>query len=826
MSELDWKKVEQIVDKLLELPPEQRTAYIEKTCGNNQRLKKEVTQLVESIFDSEGWLKDLKSHKHNFFGGVSKDLESLNSSQDFIGQQVGDYTIKKKIGQGGMGLIYLAERTGSNFDHQVAIKIIRHNQATETNIERFRREQRILAGLKHPGIAQLYDGGVTDEGFPYIIMEYVDGMPITDYCRQEKLPIADRIELFKQVLQAVQYAHENLVIHRDLKPDNILVNSQGKVKILDFGISILLDSEDDIGLTRTHSRILTPKYAAPEQIKQANITTATDLYSLGIVFYQLLSNKPPFDLSDCTAYQAEQIVLTEEPTKPSLKVDSKSIAQNLRGDLNGIALKAIRKDPEHRYRVAAEFLDDLDKYENGLPVSARTDSFQYRAYKFFGRHKQSITAAGFILILIIGFSVFYTWKITEERNFAQQEAQKARAATNFLTDLIEANAPGNTQGKTVTIRQFLDSGFKEVQQLKETPIVQAEVLTTMGHIYRSLGEIQKASTLINRALEILKAEGIKSSQMAESYNVYGIIQRDLGNYDEAQQALQESIEMYHATHHINGEAHAKSLRDLAYVERLKENYDKASRLIQKTLDIERGLYEEPNIKMAETLYIYASILRYQKKYSKATEVQKKSLAMVRNVIEGPHPGVSTNLVNLANLYKINGEFVKSTKYYKEALQMSETLYGEEHHEIANINNNLGGNYLEAGRLDSAEYHLQKAITIERDINPDSPLLGKMYNRYAQIYAGKDEFNKADSLLSVAEKILKNSHSDLITVKLNRTYIALQQGNLSIAKTILNETLQIDKKLAPSLQHKMDEIADLINQKNDQAIANFQPEYIR
>ncbi len=348
-----------------------------------------------------------------------------------------------------------------------------------------------------------------------------------------------------------------------------MVNDSDEIKILDFGISKLLESDDDLSLTQTGSRILTPRYAAPEQIKQTNITTATDLYSLGSVFFELLCGKPPFNLDNCTAYQAEQIILKNAPSKPSDETSNKKLGQKLRGDLNAIALKALRKEPEQRYRVATEFLDDLNNYLKKLPVSARRDSFQYRTRKFIGRHKQSLTIAGFLVVLVIGFFVFYTFRVTEERNKAQLEAQKAGAVTNFLTGLIEANAPGNTQGETVTIRQFLESGFEEVQQLNETPIVQAEVLTTMGHTYRSLGDIQKASTLINRALEILKTEDIKSSQMAQSYNVYGIIQRDLGNYDEAQQALHQSIEMYHFIDHINGEDHVKSLRDLAYIEQGK-----------------------------------------------------------------------------------------------------------------------------------------------------------------------------------------------------------------------------------------------------------------
>jgi serine/threonine-protein kinase len=823
MSDLNWEKVETIIDEVLDLPQNQRLIYIEHVCGHDPNLKTKVKQLVDSIFDSEGWLEELKN---DFNTDISSDLELREEASGFIGKQVGSYTIKEQIGQGGMGVVFRAERTEDTFDQQVAIKFIRHNQATKTNIERFKREQHILAGLSHSGIAQLYDGGISAEGFPYIIMEYVNGVPLNEYCAQHHTTIKERITLFKQVLEAVRYAYENLIIHRDLKPGNILVDSNGEIKILDFGISKLLQEETDLSLTYTGARILTPKYAAPEQIKQTGITTATDLYSLGVVFYELLTDKSPFDLDDCSAYEAEQIILNQPPVSPSSRVLERRISRQLSGDLNAIALKAIRKEPMQRYRVANEFDEDLDNYLKGLPVSARIDSVQYRTYKFFARHKQSLTIAGLLIILIFVFFAFYTVRVTEERNKARLEAQKAGAVTNFLTGLIEANAPGNTQGKTVTIRQFLESGFEEVQQLTETPVVQAEVLTTMGYTYRSLGDIQKAATLIDSALDILKREDIRNMQMAKSYNTYGIIQRDLGNYGEAQQALQQSIDMYHLIGETNGEDHAKSLRDLAYIERLRENFEEASQLIQKALDIENRLYDKPNIKMAETLFIYASILRYQDKYSKAIEIQKQSLAMVRKVVEGPHPGVATNLTNLANLYDINGEADKSTKYYKKALRMAETLYGDQHGEIANINSGLGGNYLEAGRLDSAEYHLQKAIDVQQNVNPESPLLGNMYNKYAHIFAERDQFIKADSLLLIAENTLGNSQSDLITVKINRAYIALQLRQLTKAESVLDEVFQINRDPAPSLQQRMEELSELITQRNDQAISDFQPNYIR
>ncbi|MBN2733087.1 MAG: serine/threonine protein kinase, partial [Balneolaceae bacterium] len=441
MSDINWEKVETIIDQALDLPAEERKRFVDNQCGENQQLKSEVTLLLESIFDSEGWLEDPQDYKKDFYEEISDDVDLLSTNQPLIGKQVGAYAIREKIGEGGMGTVYRAERTGGKFDHQVAIKIIRQGHNTHKNIRRFRREQHILAGLNHPNIARLFDGGITDDGFPYIIMEHVSGTPIDNYCKANNCSINKKIALFEQVLEAIRYAHENLVIHRDLKPGNILIDEDGNVKLLDFGISKLLEEEEDTTLTQTGARLLTPRYAAPEQIRQENTTTATDLYALGIVFYQLLTGGQPFNLEDLSQYEMEQVILKQEASKPSSKVDDPALQKKLKGDLDAIALKAIRKEPGQRYRVANEFLDDLNNYQNNIPVSARDDSFKYRSQKFFKRYKQSVAVAVAMVSLIFAFAGFYTFKITEERNQAQLEAQKAQEVTNFLTDMYRASNP-------------------------------------------------------------------------------------------------------------------------------------------------------------------------------------------------------------------------------------------------------------------------------------------------------------------------------------------------------------------------------------------------
>lgn len=819
MGNYDWEKVETIIDQVLELPVEQHEAYLNKKCVGDKKLKRNITQLLNAIFDSEGWLEKPGEYKRDFYSDISEGIEQLPSDYSLIGQQIASYTIKEKLGEGGMGSVYLAERSDGSFEHRVAIKIIRRGRATETNLRRFEREQHILAQLNHPGIAQLYDGGITPDGFPYIIMEYIDGTPIDEYCQINNCSANDIIELFTDVLEAVRNAHENLVVHRDLKPDNILIDNSGSVKILDFGISKLLNEEGPSAmLTQTGARLLTPRYASPEQIRQKNITTSVDLYALGIILYELLTKTFPFSFDELTPYEVEQTILNESPAKPSSKAKTTNARKQLHGDLDAIILKAIRKDPMGRYRGITEFLDDLSNWQQNLPVDARKGSTTYRVNKLLKRHKKGFAAAAGVSLLFGVLIGFYTWRISQKRNQAELEAKKSAAVTNFLTQLIEANAPSKAQGDTVSIRDFLENGFDKVQNLNKTPLVQAEVLTTMGHTYRSLGDIQKASTLINKALTILKLEHIENQKIAQSYNVYGIIQRDLGNYGKSKQALQRSVDMYRRLELENTSNFIKSLRDLAYVERLQANYSNALSHIQEALKISSTLYDEPNVKTAETLFVYASILRFQKKYKEALKIQKQSLEMVRTIKEGPHPGIALNLVNLANLYNINGENAKAIRLSRSALQMSKKLYGGEHQEIANISGNLSGYYLDAVELDSAEYYLKKAIKIQQKINPENPRLGNFYVKYAKIYFIKEQFKFAGSFLKKAQRTLEKSmtenHPTMINIKANEAELAVKQNKLGKAQKLISEISQNEPdKLNTPLKKKVERLKKLIS-KNE------------
>lgn len=793
MSGINWEKVETIIDQALDLPDEKRKTFVDSQCGDNQKLKSEVTLLLESIYNSEGWLEDPGDYKREFYEEISDDVELLSADHSLIGKQVGAYTIREKIGEGGMGMVYLAERSDGEFDHQVAIKIIRRGRATEMNIRRFRREQRILAGLNHPGIARLYDGGVTEEGFPYIIMEHVSGTPIDDYCRANNCSIDKKIALFEQVLEAIRHAHENLVIHRDLKPGNILVDENGNVKILDFGISKLLEEENDIALTQTGAHLLTPQYAAPEQIRRENITTATDLYALGIVFYELLTGAGPYNLDGVSRFEIQQLILSEEPSKPSSIVDSATLQKALKGDLDAIALKAIRKESDRRYRVANEFLDDLKASKQGLPVSAREDSLSYRAQKFFKRHTQGITTTAVIVLLIAGFTLFYTHQITEERNQAELEAQKSEEVTDFLTRIFEGSNPSVAKGDSIPVQHFLETGVTRINEMEGQPEVKAALLSTMGRVYRNLGEYEKSRPLHEEALKLSKKVYKEPHEdLANSYVMKALNEKELGNFAVAESLYKKGINIIEKLENRPDSLYAGSLSNLALLYEEFGEPGKAIPLHKKGVELDKQLYPEGHEEIGISLNHLALAQEKNGNFQKARTNFERALKILKKQLGDDHPRTAITTHNLALLYRQLGMIDKALPMIKQALKMKKAIYGNEHIIVASSLVGLGHLYRETRQTEKSISSFNKALDVISNTHGDSSMYsGITMFSLGATYLLDGNFLKAERLLhksiNIIERVLGPEGSYLANPKHLLGKLFLQQEKLSEAQDEFRET---------------------------------------
>ncbi len=802
MSEISWEQIERLLDKALDLPEQERQAFLDKECENDNALKNEILELLHSISTSEGWLENAQTYKQDIYQNLSEGLNTLSLNDALVGSKIGAYTIKERIGEGGMGLVYLAERTG-DFSRQVAIKIIRQGRATEENIRRFKREQRILAKLNHPGIAQLYDGGITRDGFPYIIMEYVEGIAITKYCKIHNCTISQKTGLFKQALEAVRNAHENLTIHRDLKPDNILIDTSGRVKILDFGISKLLEDEEDSMITKTGSRLLTPRYAAPEQIKQESITTATDLYSLGIVFYMLLTEAEPIAFGDLTQYEIEQAIIYKEPAKPSDNVKNARVKRQLKGDLDAIILKSIRKEPEARYRVANEFLKDLDNYKYGLPVSARDGSFRYRSHKFIQRHKQGLVIATVFVGLLIALTIFHTIRITKEKDIAQTETQRALVVKNLLLDIFKANDPISSKGSSVTLTDLLEVGTQKIVTNNIEPDVRIELLLVLSNIYQNITQYDEARKLADKSLDISlkyfgkqsineakslmrigsiehemgnfvtgknyfkKASTIINGKLPESnalfgelYDNLGFSEEKLGNYDSSRYYFQRSLENIQSQPKPDSNNYISELRNVARAQYRNKNPQKGDSLLLLALNVSKRVNGEQDVITASVLNDLGLYSMTQARYEEARSYYSRSLAIKDSVYGAKgHPNYSATLTNLGVLEETFGNLKQADSLYQKALEMDTQIFGEHHPNIAISKGHLATIYFKMKEYEKSKKLREEALALYLEIyGPNHNYVGTMYQNYAQLLSEMGDLNNAAIYFKKAGDIILNDRS--------------------------------------------------------------------
>ena len=486
-------KLEKLFLAALEIPAEDRRAFIDNNCNGETQLKEKLHALLSS---------DEQADSGDFLEKTAVELEAENLSEaardSRIGRLIGNYKILEKISAGGMGAVYLAERADGQFEKKVALKLIKRGMDSEAILQRFLLERRILANLEHPNIARLLDAGMTENGLPFFAMEYVEGEPITDFCQKRELSIRERLELFRSVCSAVAYAHQNLIVHRDLKPSNLLVTKDGVPKLLDFGIAKLLDANAAADVTKTDFRILTPAYASPEQVRGEFVTTASDIYSLGIIFYELLTENSPYQVSGKSMAEIIRVVCETNPKKPSsviTKENPKSKIQNLKsldGDLDNIALKALQKEPARRYSSAEKFADDVCRYLEGLPIAARPDTFYYRAEKFISRHKIGAAAVFLIFLTLVGGIAATTWQASvaqRERKRAVQRFNDVRSLVNSF--LFELNGemeklPGATKSRQLLVRRTLEYLDNVSSQTGDDSTLQRELASA----YEKVGDIQ------------------------------------------------------------------------------------------------------------------------------------------------------------------------------------------------------------------------------------------------------------------------------------------------------------------------------------------------
>ncbi|MEM1093214.1 MAG: serine/threonine-protein kinase [Bacteroidota bacterium] len=776
MDAEQWDRLNALFDAACEHPADEREAYVRQASAGDR-------ELFDAVM---GLLREDKSTAQ-LLDGVVFDTQALLATAPQEGDRVGPYRLVRHLGTGGMGAVYLAERADGHFEQQVAIKVIRQGFGSDQTRQRFHHERQILARLQHPHIARLLDGGVTERGQSYLVLEYVEGEPIDAYCDARQLTIDDRLALFGDVCKAVLYAHSQLVIHRDLKPSNILVTPEGHVKLLDFGVAKLLSDDADglvDGLVLTQGAApMTPAYASPEQVRGEPVGTSTDIYSLGVVLYELLAGHRPYLLNERSAADVARVICDEQPVRPSTAIRTRAadatatasvsearrtaperLQRRLHGDLDMISLMALRKEPSRRYPSVEALADDVRRHLAGLPVRAQRDTLRYRAGKFIRRHRLGV-AVSVLIPLLMGF---YTVQLVQERNRAEAEqaraaleAEKAQTVAAFLESLFNASDPFSDSqdaaapGPDVTALELLERGASQVEtDLADQAEVQIRMMLVLGNAFQGLGAYEAAEAQLKQALERSRANAEQDPMQAvESATELASLYWELGRYD-ASEAL-----------------HRESVAQL------------------------RSLVAADDLRLQVALNNLATLFLSQGRYAEAEPVFGEALAVARTHYDGDHADLATYIANYGLVQRYLGRLPEAEALLREALAMSRRLQGDQHAGIGNMAGNLGTILLRQDKVAEAERYYREALAVRQaTLGPEHPYVAISLNELAGARYAQGDLAAADSLftqaLALRRRVLPESHPHLAYSLVGLGRVQLDTGRAASAEALFREALDI------------------------------------
>jgi eukaryotic-like serine/threonine-protein kinase len=768
-----WQAISPYLEQAMDLTGDERRAWLERLRETNPGLADEVQALLDehAALDSEGFLDTA--------------LPSHSRPASLAGQTVGAYTIESAIGQGGMGSVWLARRSDGRFEGYAAIKFLNAALVGRGGEERFRREGSILARLTHPHIARLTDAGVSTMGQPYLVLEYLEGTRIDQYCDQQNLSVEARLRLFLDVLDAVAHAHANLIVHRDIKPPNVLVTKRGDVKLLDFGIAKLIEEGAEAGaatmLTREAGWAMTPEYAAPEQVRGEPVTTATDVFSLGVLLYVVLTGQHP--AADAVRSPADLIkaIVDTEPPRLSGTVSTRTeradapdviaarrgttpdkLRRSLKGDLETIVAKALKKSPQERYASVSAFADDLRRYLDRQPIRARPDTFAYRAAKFAGRHRRSLAVAAILVLVVAGLIAFYTVRLADERDRARLEAEKAAKISELLTGLLTGSDPYGDRGAAEpTVRAILDAGAERVgKELAGQPELQAEMLTVIGRVYQRLELHDKAEPLLRRAHELGRTAFTGDHpRLAQTLNDLGVLLREKGDAAAAEPLLADSLAMRRRLFGNDHKDVAVTLVELGRAHVDRGNSALAEPLYQESLAIRRKVLGEEHRETAVSLSELGLLLWRAGNGAGAEPLFRSSLEISLKTLGPEHSNVSVAMNNLALVLSGKGDYAGAEALYRDALAMRRRIMGEKHPNLAITLNNFAGPLREQGKYGEAAAALEEALAISRpSLGDDHPQMAMFRVNLARVHLARKDAAAAEPLLQDALRIRRRAYA--------------------------------------------------------------------
>jgi eukaryotic-like serine/threonine-protein kinase len=839
-----WQQIEAVFQSVLDCDPATRGALIDSSCAGDAELRREVESLLAS-FQKAGF-----TDSPAFQEGAQLLEHSANRLT--AGRKLGPYRILREIGHGGMGVVYLAARADEAFEKQVAIKILPAGMNCEDIIKRFRSERQILATFDHPNITRLLDGGATEDGLPYLVMEYIEGEPIDQYCDAHKLNITARLKLFQGVCAAVRYAHQNLVVHRDIKPSNVLVTKEGAPRLLDFGIAKLLapgTASDEMTMTAMHP--LTPEYASPEQVRGGAITTTTDVYSLGVLLYHLLTGRRPYRSEASLAGAMARAICEEEPEKLSEVVmhtnagDNGSAAKStpaamaavregtveklrrrLAGDLDNIVLMAMRKEPQRRYASTDQLSDDISRHLNNLPVAARPDTRGYRLGKFVRRNRSAVTAATLLFLTLTGGIATTLWQAhiaRQQRDRARLEHAKATRMNTFLKEMISYSGVSGispTHKHDATVADMLDDAAGRIEkELDDQPEVRAEMLATIGDTYEGLAKYDLATRYLRKAYDLdVNLYGLDKVQTASVMHALADLCYLTGDYTGAGAWFQKALPIYRR--HANDPAlEVRSLvgmlSDAAFVSRALGNLDEAEALWHEALSYGPRLPAENHAQAITPKTFLAQLYLgrgdIQRADTLASEASSELRAWGRDRFS-----LGQSLIDLGNIRRAEQRYPEAESLIHEGTALYAQVQGANHPNVAFGLTSLAWAYYYDGKYDLAEEAARKALKIVETLPNGSHYRAGVYGPLGLSLNKTERSKEAERLLREALANYQQNtpkHSYPMAVALGNLGECLtDQERYAEAEPFLTESYETIKSIhvpqSPMLREAAQRLANL------------------
>jgi len=799
-----WQQIDKVINKTLVLEPQKRRSFLEKTFNGEPDILEEAIDYLSFIerAETEQFLESDLMSQSFLADEISSIVNRQETIKHIIGKQIGPYVIRRLIGEGGMGAVYLAERAEGGFEQKVAIKFMRGGFYSLYLRERFNSEKQILSKLNHLNVARLLDGGITDEGSPYFIMEYVDGKPVDVYCRKNNLNLHERLTLFLQICRAVQYAHSKLIIHRDLKPENIYIAPDSEVKVMDFGIAKLLtpDVDDELAVrTREGQIIASFEFAAPEQVGAGLPSVETDVYGLGALLYLLCTEEHPFQFKNQSISEIETVICSEPPPNP--RNHCKDRIGAISKDLEAIILKTLRKEPERRYESVLSLREDIERYQKGFPVQARKGTLRYKTVKFLKRNKSVITTAAIFFVIIVSFTAYHIHELTREKSISQAEAEKARAVTGYLTDRKKQASPYNQSNSEITAREILDLGIGFIQnEVIDQPEIRSSLLATVGGIYQVLGTLDKSETLLFEALELEKS--FNDDGQDDGYGL-GVVHRNLGDLKTSQGDYSAAIDHYNTATKIFDQLDlpdlkAGSILGRGWSEYRLANYEQADSLYQLALSLNRKLHGENSIQTAKNFQYIAWLQHDYGNYLQSDSLFTHILTIRRDHYNDDHPDIATTLHSLGWIKYQLREYEEAASLYEEAIAIRKKLFDDNPHaDLAWSINNLGLVRQAQRNYDEGEILFSAALQMRQDVLPaDHPHISQSLGNLGSIYFYKENYDEAIStfrkVVDIQRDILGTDHPDLAMYINNLATVLSKAGRPDQSISYYEEAIDIQK----------------------------------